>query len=55
MGIRVLSSALWKETHIRGRGQGALIVGIQWLSCVRLFATPWTVGPQAPLPMQFAR
>ena len=25
------------------------------LSCVRLFATPWTVACQAPLPIEFSR
>ena len=25
------------------------------LSCVRLFVTPWTVAPQAPLSMGFSR
>ena len=25
------------------------------LSCVRLFATPWTVAHQAPLPLEFSR
>ena len=25
------------------------------LSCVRLFATPWTVACQAPLPMEFSK
>ena len=25
------------------------------LSCVQLFATPWTVAYQAPLPMGFSR
>ena len=25
------------------------------LSCVQLFETPWTVAPQAPLPMEFSR
>ena len=25
------------------------------LSCVQLFVTPWTVGCQAPLPMEFSR
>ena len=25
------------------------------LSLVRLFATPWTVAHQAPLPMEFSR
>ena len=28
-------------------------VVVQLLSCVRLFATPWTVAPQAPLSMGF--
>ena len=27
----------------------------QWFSHVRLFATPWTVAHQAPLPMEFSR
>ena len=27
----------------------------QTLSCVRLFVTPWTVGHQALLPMEFFR
>ena len=29
--------------------------GVQSLSCVRLFATPWTVAHQAPLSMGFSR
>ena len=32
-----------------------LCVCIQLLSCVQLFATCWTVGHQAPLPMEFYR
>ena len=28
---------------------------VQWLSCVRLFVAPWTVGHQAPLSMEFPR
>ena len=28
---------------------------MKWLSCVRLFATPWTVAYQAPLSMGFSR
>ena len=28
---------------------------VKLLSHVRLFATPWTVAPQAPLPMGFSR
>ena len=27
----------------------------QWLSCVQLFATPWTVARHAPLSMEFLR
>ena len=30
-------------------------VKVKSLSRVRLFATPWTVGHQAPLPMGFSR
>ena len=30
-------------------------VVVQSLSCVQLFATPWTVAPQVPLPMGFSR
>ena len=26
-----------------------VVVGFQWLSCVQLFATPWTTAHQAPL------
>ena len=28
---------------------------LRCFSCVRLFATPWTVAHQAPLPMEFSR
>ena len=28
---------------------------VRWLSCVRLFATPWTVAYQAPASMEFSR
>ena len=28
---------------------------VKSLSCVRLFATPWTVAYQAPLSMEFSR
>ena len=31
------------------------VVVVQSLSCVQLFATPWTVGCQAPLSMGFPR
>ena len=32
-----------------------LCVHVQSLSCAQLFATPWTVAPQAPLSMGFSR
>ena len=28
---------------------------MKWLSCVRLFATPWTAAYQAPPSMEFSR
>ena len=28
---------------------------VRWLSCVRLFATPWTVAYEAPASMEFSR
>ena len=31
------------------------VVKVKSLSCVRLFATPWTVARQAPLSMVFSR
>ena len=34
---------------------GMLCVGAESLSCVRLFATPWTVACQAPQSMGFSR
>ena len=30
-------------------------IAIQWLNCVQLLATPWTIARQAPLPMGFPR
>ena len=30
-------------------------VKVKWLSCVRLFVTPWTVAYQAPPSMGFSR
>ena len=35
--------------------QHITVVAVQWLSHVRLFATPWTVVPQAPLLVGFSR
>ena len=32
-----------------------MYVPAQLLSCVQLFGTPWTVAPQAPLPMGFPK
>ena len=31
------------------------IILVKWLSCVRLFAIPWTVGYQLPPSMEFSR
>ena len=31
------------------------VVKVKSLSCVRLFVTPWTAGPQAPASMGFPR
>ena len=36
-------------------GNCLVVVVLQWLSCACLFATPWTVVPQAPLSMGFSR
>ena len=35
--------------------EGAILAIAQWLSCVRLFVTLWTVDCQAPLFMGFPR
>ena len=35
----------WREGH----GQSNSVAGVQSLSCVRLFAAPWTAACQAPL------
>ena len=32
-----------------------LVFKVKLLSCVRLFATPWTIAHQAPLSMGFSR
>ena len=32
-----------------------MLKGVQVLSCVQLFATPWTVAHQATLSMEFSR
>ena len=32
-----------------------MLYSVQLLSCVRLFATPWTAAYQAPLSMEFSR
>ena len=32
-----------------------MLVIVQWLSCVRLFVTPWTVACRASLSMEFSR
>ena len=35
--------------------RGLVKVKVKWLSCVRLFVTPWTVTHQAPPSMGFSR
>ena len=42
-------------TTIFGEGAYHLYGGCQWLSCVQLFATLWTIASQAPLSMEFSR
>ena len=39
------------------KGKKSIIKGVcaQSLSCVRLFATPWTIALQSPLSMEFPR
>ena len=46
-----MESAVEKNT-VRKRDQ--VFSSVQSLICVRLFATPWTVGCQAPLSMEFS-
>ena len=38
----------WKESYDQPKQ-------VRSLSCARLFATPWTIAHQAPLPMEFSR
>ena len=35
--------------------RGLEVVGVQWLSRVRIFATPWTAAPQASLSFTISR
>ena len=41
-------STLERQTEV-------VLVELQSLSCIRLFATPWTVALQAPLSVGFSR
>ena len=43
-----LFSESWERLHRKGEFELAFSSG-QWLSCVRLFATPWTAARQASL------
>ena len=45
--------------HIKERNsfskEAVCVVAVELLSCVRLFATPWTVACHSPLSMEFPR
>ena len=43
-----LQATAWRATSVQSSS-------VQSLSCVRLFATPWTVARQAPPSMEFSR
>ena len=47
-----------KDGGIQGHKDGKIHIKLlcaEFLSCVQLFATPWTVASQAPLNMGFPR
>ena len=41
--------------HLRHTLKKVRVKKVKWLSCVRLFATPWTIPYQAALSMEFSR
>ena len=45
----------WTSGSWQGSRQMFLKVCVQSLSCVQLFITPWTIGYQAPLSVEFSR
>ena len=50
--------SLMKSQRVRHSGVSntfTFVKLVKSLSCVRLFETPWTVAPQAPLSMGFSR
>ena len=49
-----LAFALWCQIDCIS-GEGKRKVKVKSLSCVRLFATPWTAAHQAPPSMGFSR
>ena len=45
----------WFSHYGKQSGGGGLVAKVKSLSCVRLFATPWTIAHQAPPSMRFSR
>ena len=45
----------WATRNFHHSAYGYMCVYVQWVSQVRLFATPWTAARQAPLSMEFSR
>ena len=46
--------SMW-ASFLVARGSWPIFVVVQWLSCVRLFATPWTAVCQASLPFTISQ
>ena len=53
-GLPHCGQILYQLSH-KGSPLGSQKVKVKLISCVRLFATPWTVAYQAPLSMGFSR
>ena len=53
-GLPHCGQILYQLSH-KGSPLGSQKVKVKSISCVRLFATPWTVAYQAPLSMGFSR
>ena len=52
--LSFISFTLYAARLLRGLVVVVVVVVVVWsLSRVQLFATPWTIAPQAPLPMGF--
>ena len=54
-GIQEITLPLFFHLLQSNTSSGKWKVKVKSLSCVRLFATPWTVAYQAPPPMGFSR